>query len=66
MNRLNVKISNPIVRGVTLIIWYIGTVILLIPAIPYAIVRGMCNLDYYGEWLDFINKYNPLLRQEED
>ena len=34
---------------------YIASVILLIPAIPYAIARGVCNLDYYEEWFDFID-----------
>ncbi len=34
----------------------IAFVILLIPAIPYAIVRGVCNLDYYEEWFEFINR----------
>lgn len=49
------------VRGVILIILYIAVIILIIPAIPYAIVKGVCNLDYYEDWFDFINKYIPLL-----
>ena len=55
MNKLNEKISNPIIRGIIVILWYIAIIILLIPAIPYAIVRGVCNLDYYEDWFDFIN-----------
>lgn len=61
MKELNEKISNPIVRGVILIILCIAVIILIIPAIPYAIVKGVCNLDYYEDWFDFINKYIPLL-----
>ena len=55
MNKLNEKISNPIIRGIIVILWYIAIIILLIPAIPYAIVKGACNLDYYEDWVDFIN-----------
>ena len=61
MKKLNEKISNPIIRGIVLILFYIIIIILLIPAIPYAIVKGVCNLDYYEDWFDFINKYNPLV-----
>ena len=61
MKELNEKISNPMVRGVILIILYIAVIILIIPAIPYAIVKGVCNLDYYEDWFDFINKYIPIL-----
>ena len=43
MTNLSEKISNPIVRG-----------IVLIPAVPYAIVKGACNLDYYEDWYDFM------------
>ena len=55
MKKLNEKISNPIIRGIIVILWYIAIIILLIPAIPYAIVRGVCNLDYYEDWFDFMN-----------
>ena len=55
MKKLNEKISNPIVRGIVLILFYIIIIILLIPAIPYAIVRGVCNLDYYEDWFDFMS-----------
>ena len=48
------KISNAIVRGIVLILLYIGVTIVLIPAIPYAIVKGVCNLDYYEDWFDFM------------
>ena len=49
---LSKKISNPIVRGIVLI--YIGVTIVLVTAVPYAIVKGVCNLDYYEDWYDFI------------
>ena len=48
------KISNPIVRGIVLILLYIGVTIVLVTAVPYAIVKGVCNLDYYEDWYDFI------------
>ena len=51
---LSKKISNPIVRGIVLILLYIGVTIVLITAVPYAIVKGVCNLDYYEDWYDFI------------
>ena len=54
MKKLNEKISNPIIRGIVLIILYILTSILVIPAIPYAIIRGMFNLKYYDEWFEFV------------
>ena len=54
MMNLSKKISNPIVRGIVLILLYIGVTIVLIPAVLYAIVKGVCNLDYYEDWYDFI------------
>ena len=48
-------IRNPIIKGTVAMLMYIAFVILLIPAIPYAIVRGVCNLDYYEDWFDFMN-----------
>ena len=54
MTNLSEKISNPIVRGIVLILLYIGVTIVLIPDIPYAIVKGVCNLDYYEDWFDFM------------
>ena len=54
MMNLSKKISNPIVRGIVLILLYIGVTIVLIPAVPYAIVKGVCNLDYYDDWFDFM------------
>ena len=53
--KLNVK--NPIARVVLITLSYISIVIILVPAIPYAIVKGLVNTEYYEEWLDFINKY---------
>ena len=54
MTNLSEKISNPIVRGIVLILLYIAVTIVLIPAVPYAIVKGVCNLDYYEDWYDFM------------
>ena len=54
MTNLSEKISNPIVRGIVLILLYIGVTIVLIPAVPYAIIKGVCNLDYYEDWYDFM------------
>ena len=51
---LSKKISNPIVRGIVLILLYIGVTIVLVTAVPYAIVKGVCNLDYYEDGYDFI------------
>ena len=49
------KIHNPIIIVIVSTVIVICSLILFIPAIPYAIVRGVCNLDYYGEWFDFID-----------
>lgn len=54
MMNLSKKISNPIVRGIVLILLYIGVTIVLVTAVPYAIIKGVCNLDYYEDWYDFI------------
>ena len=54
MMNLSKKISNPIVRGIVLILLYIGVTIVLVTAVPYAIVKGVCNLDYYEDWYYFI------------
>lgn len=54
------QIENPIARGIFFIIFCIVLLLLVIPAIPYAIVKGICNLDYYEEWIDFIKEYVPL------
>ena len=54
MMYLSKKISNAIVRGIVLILLYIGVTIVLVTAVPYAIVKGVCNLDYYEDWYDFI------------
>ena len=67
MKKLIEKISNPIVKNIIAILYFIVTVIitiltcivfiiLLIPAIPYAIIRGICNLKYYKDWFNLMNK----------
>ena len=55
-------INNMIVRAVISILYCIVIIAINIPAIPYAIVRGACNLDYYEDWFDFIIKYSPFIR----
>lgn len=63
MNENNSKIiSNMIIRAIILITCYTVITILTITAIPYAIIKGIGNLDYYEEWSDFIFKYIPLKR----
>lgn len=56
MKKLN---SNSIVGIIVLILYYTAITIMSITAIPYAIIRGACNLDYYEDWWDFIMKYIP-------
>lgn len=59
MKRLSKIASNPIIRAIVLILLSNAITILTITAMPYAIIRGACNLKYYGEWADFIFKYPP-------
>lgn len=59
MKGLNEKITNRIVGSIVLIIGSISIIFLSITAIPYAIIRGVCNLDYYDEWVGFLIKNNP-------
>lgn len=63
MNKNNSKIiSNIIIRTIILILCYIVITIITITAIPYVIIKGISNLDYYEDWNDFIFKYIPLKR----
>lgn len=55
MKNLIEKANNPIIRLIVVILWYTAIAILSITAIPYAIVKGMCNLDYYEDWFGFMN-----------
>ena len=57
MKKLN---SNQIFRLIILILCSIAVTVLSITAIPYAIIRGISNLDYYDEWARFLIKHNPL------
>ena len=54
---MKVNIKNPIARAVLIILATISLVVTLIPAIPYAMIKGLVNTDYYEEWLDFNEKY---------
>ena len=67
MTRIIEKFSNPIVKNIIAILYFIVMVIitiltcivfiiLFIPAIPYAIVRRVCNLKYYKDWFNLMNK----------
>ena len=55
-------INNRIVRAIVLILYFMAIIVINIPAIPYAIVKGICNTDYYEEWNDFVFKYISLKR----
>lgn len=55
-------INNRIVRAIVLILCFMAIIVINIPAIPYAIVKGICNTDYYEEWNDFVLKYISLKR----
>lgn len=57
MKKLN---SNSMVGIIVLILYYTAITIMCITAIPYAIIRGVSNLDYYEDWWDFIMQYIPL------
>lgn len=57
---MKVNVKNPIARVVLITLSYISIVIILVPAIPYAMVKGLANTEYYEDWFDFINQYNPL------
>ena len=54
---MKVNVKNPIARVVLITLSYISIVIILVPAIPYAMVKGLVNTEYYEDWLDFISKY---------
>lgn len=54
---MKVNVKNPIARVVLITLSYISAVIVLVPAIPYAMVKGLVNTEYYEEWFDFIEKY---------
>lgn len=57
MKEIKVNVKNPIARLVLITLTYISVVIIIVPIIPYAMVKGLVNTKYYEEWLDFINKY---------
>ena len=50
------------IKAIIVMLYCIIIIILTITAIPYAIIKGISNLDYYEEWGDFIFKYIPLKR----
>ena len=54
---MKVNVENPIARVILITLSYISIVVIFIPAIPYAMVKGLINTEYYEDWLDFINKY---------
>ena len=54
---MKVNVKNPIARVILITLSYISIVVILIPAIPYAMVKGLINTEYYEDWLDFIYKY---------
>lgn len=65
---MKANIKNPIARVILITLSYISIaiifilvipfiVIMLIPAIPYAMIKGLVNTEYYEDWVNFINKY---------
>lgn len=54
---MKVNVKNPIARVILTTLSYISIVVVLIPAIPYAMIKGAVNTEYYEDWLDFIDKY---------
>ena len=65
---MKVNVKNPIARVILTTLSYISItiililvipfiVIMLISAIPYAMIKGLVNTDYYEDWVNFINKY---------
>lgn len=46
--------KNNFIRMIQITIAYIILTVMMVPAIPYAIVKGLINLDYYEEWKDHI------------
>lgn len=57
---MKVNVKNPIARAIFFILFYVILILLVVPAIPYAIAKGLCNLDYYEEWIEFIKERVPL------
>ena len=55
MKNSNGTISNSIIYAIIVILKYTAVTILSITAIPYVIVKGICNSDYYEDWFDSIN-----------
>lgn len=39
---------------IKLVIYCLIVLILLVSAIPYALIKGLGNMDYYEEWADFL------------
>lgn len=54
---MKVNVKNPIARVLLITLIYISAVIVLVPAIPYAMVKGLVNTEYYEDWFDFIERY---------
>ena len=65
---MKVNVKNQITRVILTTLSYISIaiilslvipfiVIMLIPSIPDAIIKGLVNTDYYEDWVNFINKY---------
>lgn len=38
---------------IKLVIYCLIILILLVSSIPYALIKGLGNMDYYEEWADF-------------
>ena len=48
--------NNKFGKVAILTLAYIIIIISYITAIPYVLVKGLCNREYYEEWLDIVLK----------
>lgn len=56
MTTLELYTNSKICKAAILTLVYIIMVIGFITAIPYAIIKGLFNMDYYEDWFDIILK----------
>lgn len=56
MTTLELYTNSKIGKVAILTLVYIIIVIGFITAIPYAVIKGLFNMDYYEDWFDIILK----------
>lgn len=44
----------PMLRCIKVVMYCLVVLIVVISAIPYALVKGLVNTEYYQEWADFL------------